>query len=288
MTDSKTFGRASTATVLKLGGELLDQPDRLAALASLVTRVAVRVPLAIVHGGGREIDVALAQAGISKQQVDGLRVTDAATLGVVVSVLAGTINTRLVAAIVGAGGHPVGLTGADDAIGLAEPMAPHHAADGRIVPLGLVGQPSEGAPARLLVDLIEHGYLPVVACLGVTREGAILNVNADTLAAHVAAQVGAARLVIAGATPGVLNERNETIPSLDDRAVDELVRQGTASAGMVAKLAACRKALDAGVEMVTIVDGRDAPALEAALIGNDEETLARATRLPGRAVKQAS
>lgn len=271
--------------MLKLGGELLEQPDRLATLADVVTRAAGRAPLVVVHGGGREIDAALAQAGIPKQQVDGLRVTDAATLAVVVAVLAGTINTRLVAAIVTAGGRAVGLTGADAGIGLADQVAPHKAADGRVVPLGLVGQPIEGTPARLLSDLVERGYLPVVACLGMTRAGELLNVNADTLAAHLAAQVGASRLVIAGATPGVLDAQGETIPSLDDRAIDELVRRGTANAGMIAKLAACRRALEAGVEMVTIVDGRESSLLEAALVGSDEAVLTKATRLPGRAVK---
>jgi acetylglutamate kinase len=270
------------ATILKLGGELLEHPDRLAAIVHVIVRAASRVPLAIVHGGGREIDVALAQAGIAKQQVDGLRVTDAPTLAVVVAVLAGTINTRLVAALVAAGGRAVGLTGADDGVGLADLMAPHRAADGRVVPLGLVGQPSAAVSSRLVVDLIGGGYLPVMACIGMTRDGALLNVNADTLAASLAARLRAARLVIAGATPGVLDERGDTIPSLDGRTIAALVEKGTANAGMVAKLAACRSALEAGVDLVTIVDGRDASALDAALLSNEDAGLAKATKLPAR------
>jgi acetylglutamate kinase len=99
--------------VLKLGGELLEQPADLRRIADGIARLSKRSALVVVHGGGREIDAALAQAGIPKQQVDGLRVTDARTLDVVVAVLAGAINTRLVAAVRAAGAKPVGLTAAD-------------------------------------------------------------------------------------------------------------------------------------------------------------------------------
>ena len=102
--------------VLKLGGELLEQPQDLARVARGIVALAKQGPLVVVHGGGREIDAALALAGIPKQQVDGLRVTDARTLDVVVSVLAGSINTRLVAAVRAVGGRPVGLTGADASV----------------------------------------------------------------------------------------------------------------------------------------------------------------------------
>ena len=103
-----------TPLVLKLGGELLEQPARLGAIASAIA--ATPSPLVVVHGGGREIDAALARAGIAKRQVDGLRVTDAGTLGIVIEVLAGAVNTRFVAAINAAGGRAVGLTGADGGI----------------------------------------------------------------------------------------------------------------------------------------------------------------------------
>ena len=105
-------GQPSTApVVLKFGGELLEEPTRVAELASALARLAKSVPLVIVHGGGREIDAALARAGIEKRQVDGLRITDEPTLDIVVSVLAGLINTRLVAALGAAGVPAVGLTG---------------------------------------------------------------------------------------------------------------------------------------------------------------------------------
>src|SRR3954454_22219330 len=128
--------------VLKFGGELLEDASRLQTVVSAVTQLAKRgLPLAIVHGGGKEIDAALRVAGIEKKQVDGLRITDEPTLDVVVSVLAGAVNTRFVAALNSAGVPAVGLTGADGRCGLSAAAPPHQAADGRSVELGRVGLP---------------------------------------------------------------------------------------------------------------------------------------------------
>jgi acetylglutamate kinase len=250
--------------VLKFGGELLETPPAVARAASAVRALARSGPLVVVHGGGREIDAALARAGIEKRQVDGLRVTDAATLDIVVAVLAGSINTRFVAALNAAGVAAVGLTGADGACGLSAPAPPHRTADGRLVDLGLVGQPSARADARLLQALTAAAFVPVVACIGATAEGQLLNVNADTLAGFLAARLGARRLIVAGTTAGVLGDRGETLPLIDSAEIARLVSDGTATAGMIAKLRACDQALAAGVEDVLVVDGRDPATLEAA------------------------
>ena len=109
--------RSTTPVVLKFGGELLEEPTRLAALAQALARLSRTTPLVIVHGGGREIDAALARVGIEKRQVDGLRITDEPTLDIVIGVLAGVINTRLVASLAALGVPAVGLTGADAGIG---------------------------------------------------------------------------------------------------------------------------------------------------------------------------
>jgi acetylglutamate kinase len=245
--------------VLKLGGELLEQPEDLQQIATAIARLAKRTAVVVVHGGGREIDAALASAGIPKQQIDGLRVTDARTLEVVVSVLAGAINTRLVAALRGASARPVGLTGADAAVVTLRRAAPISSVAGHKVDLGLVGLPTTNGTPQLLTDLLDRRYLPVVACVGVTRRGQLLNVNADTLAAHLAADLGASRLVIAGGTAGVLDEDGHTIERLTAKRAARLVRAGTASTGMVAKLEACRAALRRGVTDVIIASGRDVP-----------------------------
>jgi acetylglutamate kinase len=243
--------------VVKLGGELLEQPDDLERIAKGISGLAQRTGLVVVHGGGREIDAALATAGIPKQQVDGLRVTDAKTLDVVVAVLAGAINTRLVAALRKAGARPVGLTGADAAVATVKRSMPMTTTAGARVDLGLVGSPINNGSPQLLTDLLTRGYVPVVACIGATRDGQLLNVNADTLAAHLAASLRARRLVIAGGTSGVLDETGRTIERLDSRHATRLIKSGTANKGMVAKLEACRAALRHGVGDVLIANGRE-------------------------------
>lgn len=256
--------------VLKLGGELLEAPDDLHAIAADIVRAGSTVSLVVVHGGGREIDAALATAGIAKQQVDGLRVTDAATLDVVIQVLAGAVNTRLVAAVVSQGGRGVGLTGADDGIGTVERADLHRASDGRVVDLGLVGQPSLESRLDLLRDLCGHGYTPIVSCIGLGRDGRLFNVNADMLATHFASGLRAQRLIFAGGTSGVLNTDGQTIPILSLEEIDDLIARKTANTGMVAKLRAASEAVRRGVERVVIVNGRNRQALRSALAGAPE------------------
>ncbi len=244
--------------VLKLGGELLEHAGDVQRIASAIADLASRTRLVVVHGGGKEIDKALAAAGIPKVQVDGLRVTDAATLDVVVSVLAGAINTRLVAAVRAAGARPVGLTGADAGVVSVRRATPLLATTGHKVDLGLVGAPVANGSPRLVTDLLAKRYVPIVACIGSARNGQLLNVNADTLAAHLASELRASSLIVAGATAGVLDDEGRTIPKLRSRDVTGLVARGTANKGMVAKLEACRGALKRGVAEVLIVSGRDA------------------------------
>ena len=257
-----------TPLVLKFGGELLEERSRMDAVVAAVAQIAAAgVPLVVVHGGGKEIDAALAIAGIEKRQVEGLRITDEATLDIVVSVLAGAVNTRLVAALVAAGAPAVGLTGADGACGLSEVAPPHRTVDGRPVDLERVGIPTMASDMRLLQTLLGGRFVPVVASIGVDDDGGLLNVNADTMAGHLAGRLRARRLVIAGSTPGVLDASGRTIPLLDPAAIGQLVAGGTATAGMIAKLRACEQALAGGVDDVVIVDGRDQDALRAAASG---------------------
>jgi acetylglutamate kinase len=251
--------------VVKFGGELLEDPARLGDVVRTIAAIVRRgMPLVIVHGGGKEIDAALKIAGIEKQQIEGLRITDDRTLDVVVSVLAGTINTRFVAALTTAGIAAVGLTGADAGTGLVAPAPPHRTVDGRTVDLGRVGVPLDTADVGVVTLLAEQRFVPVVACIGLGEDGRLYNVNADTCAGHLAARLGARRLVIAGTTAGVLDGAGTTMKTLDPPAIEQLISSGTATAGMIAKLRACEHALAHGVSDVVIVNGRDGRALEAA------------------------
>jgi len=183
--------------VLKLGGELLERPEDIERIAKAIARLSPGPlarnrrlagpgpqPLVVVHGGGKEIDVALAMAGIPKQQVDGLRVTDAPTLEVVVSVLAGAINTRLVAAVRRAGAKPVGLTGADAGVATVKRSAPITSVAGDLVDLGLVGAPIANGKPQLLSDLLQRGYVPVIACVGASRMTVVRHSSSSAAQTH--------------------------------------------------------------------------------------------------------
>lgn len=254
-------------TVLKLGGDLVEDAARLASLARALARAGRRGPLVVVHGGGREIGAALARAGLATRQVEGLRVTDAAALDVVVQVLAGAVNTRLVAAINAAGGRAVGLTAADAGVARARRARAATAPDGTRVDLGLVGEPVGRTRPQLIATLCRAGFVPVIAPIAATARGALLNVNADTLAASLAARLGARRLVVAGATPGVRDAGGRPLPAVDGRTLRALIASGVASAGMVAKLRACRRAVADGVPEVVVADGRNARRLAALVAG---------------------
>ena len=156
-------------TVLKLGGELIESAADLARTADAVAEIAAGRPLAIVHGGGRAIDAELAARGIAPDKRDGIRVTDAATLDVVVSVLAGKANTTLVAALASRGVRAVGLTGADAALGLSTRVPSMTTAGGDAVDPGLVGQPVPADGTRLVNDLCAAGYVPVIASMSSRR-----------------------------------------------------------------------------------------------------------------------
>lgn len=267
----------SNTLVIKFGGELLEDASRLQTVVGAIATIAAQgLPLAIVHGGGKEIDAGLKVAGIEKQQVDGLRITDDATLDVVVSVLAGTVNTRFVAALTTAGVRAVGLTGADAGCGRSDAAPPHQAVDGRVVDLGRVGIPTDAADMSVIDTLTAAGFVPVIACIGLGADGRLFNVNADTFAGHLAARLQARRLVISGTTSGVLDDAGVTIPTVDVDGVERLIGSGTATAGMIAKLRACTDALASGVGDVLIVDGRDRAALETAAVASAP---AKTTRL---------
>jgi len=249
----------TTPLVLKLGGELLETGGQRSRVAAAAGTIAAARPLVIVHGGGRAIDVTLERYAIEPRKVDGLRITDEETRDVVVSVLAGSANTTLVAALVGLGVPAVGLTGVDAGFAPAIRASRYLATNGAVVDLGFVGDPVD-ADTSLVELMLAHGYVPVIASLGVDGS-TILNVNADVMAGRIAAAL-TAELVIAGGTPGVLDADGQSIATLDAEGIERLIASRTATAGMIAKLDACRAALMKGVPVVRIVDGSDFAAGE--------------------------
>jgi acetylglutamate kinase len=247
-------GRAVT---IKIGGVAGKHADSLAWLARHAPPETV-----VVHGGGNEVADWSRRLGIEPRTHDGLRVTDPETLDVVVAVLAGLVNTRLVAVFETLGRPAVGLTGADGALLRLRRRDPE---------LGEVGQ-VVGADASLLDSVLASGRLPVVASVGF-HDGALLNVNADEVAGAVAAARGGL-LLLCTDVPGVQRD-GHLVERLDAAGAEGMLADGSASAGMRPKLRAALVAAAAGCE-VRIVDGRSPSELGRALQGASAGTMVTA------------
>ena len=242
--------------LVKLGGTLLDEAasrDRLAAEIAEVVGEGHQV--VVVHGGGKQLTRFLAEKGLQSNFIRGFRVTTPETLDGVIKVLAGQVNTELVAALVRAGARAVGLTGADDGLVGAVQLEADLGAVGRV----------EQVRAGLLDLLTANGYVPVVACLAGGREGVVYNVNADQFAAALAQGYGAERLMFLTDVDGVLEGDGGRIAELTTGEALELIEQGVAKGGMEAKLRACAGAVEGGVGEVRIVAGARAGAVREAV-----------------------
>jgi acetylglutamate kinase len=240
--------------VIKFGGHAMVDPELSRVFAediALLRQVGI-LPI-VVHGGGPQISGMLKRLGIESKFVDGLRVTDAATVEVVEMILTGSINKQIVAAINAEGGHAVGLSGKDDNLMSAKPA--EMVKDGQRVDLGFVGEPDKVNP-RIINYLEQAGIVPVIAPVGFGPDGKTYNINADTAAGAIAGAVGAARLLALTDVPGVLDKQGTLIPELTASQVRALAADGTISGGMIPKLETCLMAVERGVEAAVILDGR--------------------------------
>jgi acetylglutamate kinase len=244
-------------TVVKLGGSLLeDQGCRQRALEAIAARVSAGGPVVVVHGGGKRIDKTLAALNIPKRVSHGLRVTDDETLDVVVSILAGLVNKSLVAEFRRLGVLAAGLSGVDGETLWAE----FHPQVGG-VDLGNVGRVAFGNPA-LLNAMLGASMLPVLASVAAGRDGALLNVNADSAASAVAIELHADQLVYFTDVEGLLDEDGKVVERLDLERARRLLASSAVTGGMRPKLQACLDAIRAGVREVVIAGpGRHATVL---------------------------
>ncbi len=229
--------------LIKIGGSLLDDPASRNDIARQITEVtASGVSVVVVHGGGKQMTRFLEERGIQSRFVRGLRVTTEETIDAVLKILAGTVNTQLVAAL---GGKAVGLTGIDAGLATAEQLDPE---------LGLVGRVVKSDPTVL--DALTHtGMLPVVACVAGGANGQVFNVNGDSMAVAIASSWGVDRLVFLTDVSGVLDDNKSIIPVLTVEGCKHLIDSGVATGGMQAKLNAATDAVAGGVHEVTIVKG---------------------------------
>jgi len=258
--------RYSGKTILiKFGGHAMGKADYVNAFAAdiaLLDQVGAR-PV-VVHGGGPQIGEMLKKLQIESSFIDGLRVTDEATVSVVEMVLAGGINKALVAAIAGAGGRAVGVSGKDGGLITARKlMAMTKANDSAIqqaVDLGFVGEPSH-VDVTVLNALMQHHLIPVVAPVGGGGDGKTYNINADTAAGAIAAALNATRMLMLTDVTGVLDQNGKLISSLKISQAEALIHNGTISGGMIPKVKTCIDAVQGGAEGAVIMDGRAPHAL---------------------------
>ena len=236
--------------VVKLGGAAMEEGSaRDTVLQDLVLLRFVGLKPVLVHGGGKEITAMASALGLSTQFVDGLRVTDERTMEVAKMVLTGKINPDLVGAINRLGGKAMGLSGEDGPCILVHPQAGPNGED-----LGRVGEIQE-VNSEPVLALTDRGMIPVVASVGLGYDGLSYNVNADTVAAALAAELGASKLLLLTDVPGVRDRQGQFQSRLTVDQAEVLERDGAAADGMIPKLKAACRAARAGVT-VHIVDGR--------------------------------
>jgi acetylglutamate kinase len=229
--------------LVKLGGSLLEDASlRTAALGLLARLHRDGERLVVVHGGGKHVDALLSQLGIEKRLHDGLRITDSETLGHVVATLAGRVNKMLVSELASLKVRAFGLSGADGGCVVASPLV-------STVALGAVGSVTRCEP-QIVNQLLDSGYLPLLASVAISEEGALLNVNADSFAAAVASALGATRLIFMTDVDGVRSGSGETIPQLDAGSIASLIDSGVVHGGMRPKLLAACSALSSVEEVV--------------------------------------
>ena len=256
-----------TTVVIKYGGNAMTEAalkDSFAADVVLMKLVGIN-PV-VVHGGGPQIGDLLARLNIESKFVNGMRVTDSATMDVVQMVLGGLVNPDIVSLINTHGGRAVGVTGKDGNLIQAEKMPMTSASNDagasapEIIDIGHVGSITN-IQVDVLNTLVQSEFIPVIAPVGVGKQGESYNINADIVAGAVAQALGAEKLVLLTNTPGILNTDKETISSLEKTEAEALIADGTISEGMLPKVDCALDAVSGGVDSVTIVDGRVPHAL---------------------------
>jgi len=265
---------------VKLGGSILEDAVIRGRLLCEVADIAMQKnEIILVHGGGKSLNRRLRQLQMEARFIDGLRVTDEATLGVAVMVLAGEVNKKLVAELGRPGVTALGLCGADAQAVRCVPVA------------GMPGYPEGigfvGKPVKVNRDFFElllgAGITPVVSSIAIGQEGAdaqnaqFYNINADQMASACAAETGCEALVYLTDVPGVMDANEKVIEALNKDDILELRGRGAISGGMLPKTAACLEAIDAGVDAVYILPGADRNILTDFITGS----LAKGTKIHG-------
>ena len=251
---------AGRTFVVKYGGHAMGDHAAAASFAQdIVLLKAVGINPVVVHGGGPQIGAMLGRLGVESSFVDGLRVTDEATVEIAEMVLSGAINKQIVAAIHAAGGRALGISGKDAGLVRARKVArdtrTEDSAIEQVVDLGFVGEPA-AIDASVIELATSGGLIPVIAPIGAGEQGETFNINADTMAGALAGALGAARLLLLTDVAGVLDKQGGLLTDLTPADIRRLRDDGTISGGMIPKLETCVQAVESGCEAAVVLDGR--------------------------------
>ncbi|EXU54640.1 acetylglutamate kinase [Acinetobacter baumannii 24845_10] len=245
--------------VVKYGGNAMTDPELESSFArDIVLLKTVGLNPIVVHGGGPQVDSFLKQLGRESDRIDGMRVTDEATMEVVEMVLGGSVNKSIVNLINKHGGRAIGLTGQDGNLLRARKLLMEkQEEDGSIkhIDLGMVGEVT-GVKTDVLEMFTQSDFIPVIAPLGVDEKGNTYNINADLVAGKVAEALGAEKLILLTNISGVLDENKNLLTGLTTQEVDRLIETGVIYGGMIPKVGCALDAVKGGVVSAHIVDGR--------------------------------
>jgi acetylglutamate kinase len=255
--------------VVKLSGKATEDQENLSSLAeelALLHQVGIRI--CVVHGGGKQLSELATRMGVEQTIIEGRRVTDDATLEMAKMIFAGKINTDILAALRNRGIEAVGLSGVDGNIVHAERRPPkeilnRETGERSQIDFGHVGDVVK-INSRLLTVLLDQGYLPVISSLGADAEGTVFNINADTIAAEIAAQLKAEKLILLSDVDGIYLRPGEADTKLSRLTADEaeaMINDGTATGGMIPKLQSITALLRRGVHSAHILSGTTRNAL---------------------------
>ncbi len=249
----KLFGKT---VVIKYGGNAMINEDLKTSVMEDITLLKyIGMNPVVVHGGGPDINKYLDKLNIKSQFINGLRVTDSVTMDVAQMVLVGKTNKEIVSLLNQMGGKAIGLCGIDGSIIECEQYTTN--VDGKEVDLGYVGKITN-VNSKLIELLAKDEYIPVVAPIGVDKDGQSYNINADTVAGEIAAALKAEKLMLLTDVPGVKihKDSNDIIPALTSSEVFELIDKKVIDGGMIPKVLGCIDALEKGVGRTHIIDGR--------------------------------
>lgn len=251
---------AGETFVIKYGGSAMGSPEIARQFArDVVMMKQVGINPIIVHGGGPQISEMLQKLKIQSAFIDGLRVTDQATVEVVEMVLAGTINKQIVTDIMLAGGMAVGLSGKDGGLisarRLRRTKSDPDSNIEQILDLGFVGEPTEINP-EVLVLFEESDIIPVIAPIGRGKNGETYNINADSVAGAIASAIAAHKLIMLTDVPGILDKDGQLITEINTTDAQKLIKNKTIGGGMIPKVETCIHAVENHTEAAHILDGR--------------------------------